>query len=160
MTDLVAALAATPQRVRINSRGHRDFDGVRLGRGSTHKDTHTHPPDQSLRHGERCSGCRWSEATIYWSHDDDEYVVSLIGRSELEGEVDRVKTAWCPTAAGVLEALLVVPPKHLELTDDRRYELQLPPANAMALEEAARLDPELDEVRSYWLAQREHVTRG
>jgi hypothetical protein len=140
----------SPVTVRTTHRATQTFVGALLGSGTSRRDGHLHPPDRPPAPGVRCSGCRWTETKIFWSADDRQYVISMIGRSVLPGETDRVKTVWTASAEGVLDTLLIKPPRNVGGDPDR---LELPQPNADALEEASERDPALDEVFARWDAE-------
>lgn len=137
------------QSVQTDSnRNHErhEFTGVELGFGTSYRESHTHAAGDLPARGTRCSGCRWTETKILWSEDGNQYVISIIGRSEVPGEIDRVKTIWTDTPDGVLDALLVPPPRHIRKSGP----LEMPQPNVDALEEAAEADHELDLVFTRW----------
>lgn len=121
------------------------FTGLKLGFGTSRRTSHLHHPDHPPRPGTRCSGCRWTNTTIYWSTTDDKYLVHIVGRSVLEGERDKIRTVWAEDPDSVLDGLLISPPRHVD-----GGSLELPQPNAHALEEAAERDRELARVLKDW----------
>lgn len=101
----------------------------RLSAGSSRTE-HTHRAE-----GEKgCRGCRWFETRLHrrWSedHDDWEYKLEMIGRSSVEGEVDRIRTETTTSAHAVVDFLTLGEP-------DKRY---LPKISRMILHEASDQD--------------------
>ena len=126
------------------------FSGILMGEGTSQRDAHrNHVPGRPPSRGVRCSRCRWTETTIYWSETDSTYVVHIIGRSAVPGEHDKISTSFAETAAAVLDALLIK-----SKNASGRYSLfgdrELPQPNADALDEAGEMDPGLlEELRSW-----------
>lgn len=144
MAPLPTREDAGVQRVETPS-GPVTFRGRRLGYGTSHMNSHrNHSPGSFPRRGERCSGCRWTEARIFWSEDHEQYVVSTIGRSVVPSEVDKITVVWTADPGEVVDALLV---SRARFGGD---DLELPPPNADALEEAARSDTKLSEAFAEW----------
>lgn len=128
--------------------------GAVLGTATSHKETHLdHPKGTPPPPGRSCSGCRWTEATVVFSATHDQYLVHIVGRTAIEGETGHFKLVWSDTAAGVLKALMVPPPRG---SNRPREELELPRANAEALRRAGEFDDALHEVWDAWTS----VTRG
>lgn len=80
-------------RYRVMDRGGVpvDFDGVRLGHGSSND-------------GQRP---RWFEVEIYRRSDDDKFVVVTRGRSRVEGETTRIRVVQTSSAFEVVSLLTV-----------------------------------------------------
>jgi len=128
--------------------GDYTFDGTQLGFGTSRRGSHLHPPYVTTPPpGVRCSGCRWTETTIYWSSSDSKYIVHIVGRSIVPGEQNRYRTIWADEADDVLDSLLISPPRHVNAPPGT---LELPQPNAHALEEAAERDAEIAEVLKSW----------
>lgn len=128
--------------------GSYAFTGVKLGFGTSRRGSHlNHPPGTSAPRGVRCSGCRWTDTTIYWSATDTKYIVHIVGRSVAPGEHDKIRTAWADDPDSVLDGLLISPPRHLRTSDTS---LELPQPNADALTEAAECDRALADVLRSW----------
>lgn len=124
------------------------FTGVKLGFGTSKRGSHlNHHPGTSAPRGVRCSGCRWTDTTIYWSATDSKYIVHIVGRSIVDGERDKIRTAWADDADAVLDGLLISPPRHVRAHDTA---LELPQPNADALTEAAECDGALAGVLQSW----------
>jgi hypothetical protein len=138
--------------VLVTGGNEYSFDGNLLGYDSSYRDSHTHPPGRLPYKGQRCSGCRWTEIRIYWSESECCYVVSSIGRSNLSGEENRVKTIWTFNPEEVLDFLLVPPPKDSPFDRDL---LDLPEPNENALIQASQKDPKLNKVYVEWLSETE-----
>lgn len=132
--------------IRTDGDDEHTFTGERLGFGTSRRDSHLHPPSQLPPPGKRCSGCRWTETALYWSDTDDQYIASIVGRSDIPSEHDKYKVVWTPDADEVLEALLVPPPR----STNRDGPLELPQPNFDALDEAAESDGDLLEALRKW----------
>jgi len=114
------------------------FEGTFLGFGTTRKPTH-------LRHhgafadpalGEKCNACRWSEIRIFYSKEDDIYLIHLSGISVASGESNRYRIERAVSALEVIEIL----------TTNRQGEaarLSAPASRALA--QAAEFDEDLRE---------------
>lgn len=126
------------------------FTGAKLGFGTSRRGSHlNHPPGTSATRGVRCSGCRWTDTTIYWSATDRKYIVHIVGRSVVPGEHDKIRTAWADDPDAVLDGLLISPPRHVRARHDDTS-LELPQPNADALTEAAERDDALADVLRSW----------
>lgn len=90
----------------------------------------------------QCFACRWTEISIYGTRDDPNaahaYLVHTIGRSDVPGEVDFVRSTGVRTGTTVLEALVA----------KQRGTALIPHAARMALAEAAAYDMSL---RAIWV---------
>lgn len=139
-------IARDTYEIPTSQRGITTITGILLGVGTSRRDSHLHPPGTSPDPGVRCSGCRWAETRIYWSDDDLQYIVSILGKSIIEGETERIKAIWAETPMSVLENLLISPPRNAEDRD----RLEMPPPNYDALVMAADRDPRLDAVLDEW----------
>lgn len=133
------------------------FTGARLGFGTSRRRSHiNHLPDEAPPPGTRCSGCRWTDTSIYWSSTHDKYVVHIVGRSTVDGEHDKIRIVYADDADSVLDGLLVSPPRHVRHrstvpgSNIDPNDLELPQPNAHALEEASEHDSELAEVFRAW----------
>lgn len=132
----------TTQHIRdLNGQEHQ-FEGRRLGFGTSRLHTHIHPTNQPPPEGVRCSGCRWSEVRVY-SIADGGYVVGIKGHTDVPGEEHRYKCWWSETGEGALACLLITPPRRR--SRGVPGEKELPVANRVALQEAARWDDEIDD---------------
>lgn len=126
-----------------------EFTGELIGSGTSHRDSHLHPPTDAPPPGKRCSGCRWTETRIFFSETDDSYIVQTIGRSILEGEENKVKATWADEARNVIEALLLPPPRHVTRAGDSR-QMELPQPSLQALLQAAENDRDVAEALTHW----------
>lgn len=130
--------------------GEYTFTGAKLGFGTSRRGSHiNHHPNTFAPRGTRCSGCRWTDTTIYWSATDQRYIIHIVGRSVAPGEHDKVRTAWAEDADAVLDGLLISPPRHVR-SNQGDTALELPQPNADALQEAAEHDPDLAAVFRAW----------
>jgi hypothetical protein len=103
-------------------------DWTPLSRASS-RTAHTH-----LAHGEKgCRGCRWFETKL--SIRGDEYKLEIIGRSIVDGEVDRIRTETTTSAHAVIDFLTLGGP-------GARY---IPKVSRMVLHEAADRDEAIAE---------------
>lgn len=125
------------------------FTGELIGEGTSHRDSHLHPPTAAPPPGRRCSGCRWTETRVFFSHSDDSYIVQTIGRSVLEGEEDKVKATWAEEAGNVIEALLLPPPRHVARAGGSP-QLELPQPSLQALVQAADNDADVADALRTW----------
>lgn len=124
------------------------FSGLLLGEGTSQRDSHTHWPGEPPKPGVSCSGCRWTETRIFWSEDGKMWVIHTIGRTTVEGESNRYKVVWASKPKDIIESLMV---KSRFLKKGVR-QMELPKANATALQEAADNDDEIHEaVENYGL---------
>lgn len=143
----------TPHTIMITAEDGTEtsFVGVKLGSGTSNRDGHSHPPNLPPARGRRCSGCRWTEVDIFWDITQGMYVVQVIGRSILPGEIDKIRHVWTKSPDEVLDALLVRPPRRLVEAGVRdEDELELPLPNWDALESASRHDAKLATVFRRW----------
>jgi len=117
--------------------GEVDVEGEVLGRATTHRDEHNHPPDTVPEPGQdvRCSACRWTEVTILDDVAADKYVVVVVGRSIVEGESQRGRVEVTDSPTWVVECL--------RRPVGGSTKLGLPTPARRALAEAADLDPEV-----------------
>jgi hypothetical protein len=84
---------ADVRRYRVMDRGGVpiDFDGVRLGHGSSHAEGRP----------------RWFEVEIYRRQDNDDFIVVTRGKSNLDGETTRTRVVQTPSAFEVISLLTV-----------------------------------------------------
>jgi hypothetical protein len=122
----------------------QDFFGKLLGFGSSYSTngTHTgHMPGNAPAPGVRCAACRWADVAIMRVESDDNvplYLVATMGKSDVGGEDQRIKTVWTPSAFEVLSALPVAG------RDGRSTKIPFP--NATAFRYAAHVDPAIKSV--------------
>lgn len=112
-----------------------------LGRASSRRERHTHPPGTHPAHGERCSACRWMEVVIL--HDlaepeDEDRVYAIVteGKSVIQGETTRGRVERTTSPHWVVEYLS---------KRDGQGELYMPVVSKKAVAEAASRDPRLDD---------------
>lgn len=123
----------------------RDIDvinGILLGFATSQRSEHNHPIYDPLarakarhpaaRSNPPCSACRWFEIHII-KHDDD-FIVSYVGRTTLDGETDRQNCHVTRSAHAVIEVL----------TQSRNGEMFIPRTSRLALSEAAGHDPDIE----------------
>lgn len=92
------------------------------------------PEHNCVRIGDKgCRRCRWFEVRLDRRPDDGEYRVSMIGRSTVRDEVDRIRVETTTSPAAVIDFLALGDPGH-------RY---LPKVSRKALHEAADIDDAL-----------------
>ena len=82
-----------------------------------------------------CRACRWFEVKIGLEDDGEHYRIEMIGRSIVDGEVDRVRVERTTSANAVVDLLAMGEP-------GRRY---IPKTSRIALHEAADIDDSLGE---------------
>lgn len=122
----------------------QEFEGKLLGFGSSYSTngTHTgHMPGTTPAPRVRCAACRWADVAILRVESDDNvpmYLVATMGKSDIEGEDQRIKTVWTPDAFEVLSALPV------SGRDGRSTKIPFP--NATAFRFAAFADPAIKTV--------------
>ena len=134
------------------------FEARVLGFGSSYRTSHrNHAPGTKPGKGVRCSGCRWTDTAILWARPlesvstehgyaptgDWQYVFVSIGKSAIEGEWQRDTVIWTDAPIDVLRKLFVpTKPGFKRDTGD----MAIPPHNAEAFREAARIDERLAEL--------------
>lgn len=116
----------------------QEFEGRLLGFGSSYSTngTHTgHMPGTNPAPRIRCAACRWADVAIMRVGSDDNvplYLVATMGKSDIDGEDQRIKTVWTPDAFEVLTALPV--------TGRNGAPAKIPFPNATAFRYAAHVD--------------------
>lgn len=130
-------LGTVQDHVLLTPDGEQTVTGVLLGFATSHRDQHNHPmprDESELDSNWKCSACRWVEIRIL-RDTDNTYVVHTLGRSDVEGEIDRSRLS-------VTES----PYEILELLTDRRggRNPRLPIAAARAIAQAAANDEEIE----------------
>jgi len=105
-------------------------DAELLGRQTSHRNSHRHPAGTVARPGEPCPACRWFEVEIYRHRDG--YALVTVGKTQVTGEVDRLRVRTATSPYEVVELLT----QHF---DDGRPP-RLPRASALALARAAERD--------------------
>lgn len=149
-----------PAEHEIIGRGGEPYTlyGQRLAFSSSRRDSHTHLGDFAPP-GWKCSRCRWFEVGIYRLGDGDEthlercdpappingarYVVHTVGRSIIPNEIDYARVAWAESPHRVIELLVMQREGHRP---------KIPEASATAIDEAASLDPAIDDAYDSWVA--------
>src|SRR5688500_5399723 len=116
----------------------QEFEGSLLGFGSSYSATGTHTghmPGTTPAPRIRCAACRWADVAIMRVESDDNvplYLVATMGKSDIDGEDQRIKTVWTPDAFEVLTALPV--------TGRNGAPAKIPFPNATAFRYAAHVD--------------------
>jgi hypothetical protein len=78
-----------------------------------------------------CQGCRWFETRL--SRRDDEYRIEMIGRTRVEGEVDRIRVEYTTSPGAIIDYLAMGEP-------GRRY---IPKVSRKVLHEAGDIDEDI-----------------
>lgn len=133
----------------------------RLSHASSRSGEHRHAGEFAPP-GWKCGACRWFEVTLFRLPDDDQnrgeappearYVVHTVGRSVVPGEIDFARVAWADTPYKVLELLTQWSGSGGggRPGDERRMP-KMPDASALAVEQAARYDLDLDRAYDHWV---------
>lgn len=122
----------------------QEFEGTLLGFGSSYSTTGTHTghmPGTLPAPKIGCTACRWADVAIFRVHSDDNvpmYSVVTMGKSDVDGEDQRVKTTWTPDALEVLRAMSVA--------GRNGRPAKIPYPNGSAFRHAASVDNGIDTV--------------
>lgn len=151
-------VSSDPQTFTLAGRDGREvtFRGRRLSTANSRQERHehrTHDLDDRFifaPKGWRCGACRWFEVTIYAvdgsvaldAPPNAVYMVHTVGRSIVPDEIDLARTAWADTADKVIELLV----------QKRHGRPILPESSAIAIEDAADLDDDLNRAYDHWSA--------
>lgn len=139
--DEIKEATFTERTAVLFSANGQEFRAVVLGFGSSFQTgeevRHTdHIPGTPPQLGTRCNACRWADIAILKTVTEDKtpglYAVILMGKSEIPGETQRLRTAWTKSPMEVLESLYV------RGKDGKSRKLPL--TNAIAFRRAGKVD--------------------
>lgn len=139
--DEIGEATLTERTAVLLSANGQEFRAVVLGFGSSYQTGDDvkhidHMPGTTPTPGSRCNACRWADIAILKTVPEDKtpglYAVVLMGKSEIPGETQRLRTAWTKSAMEVLESLYV------RGKDGKSRKLPL--TNAIAFRRAGKVD--------------------
>lgn len=119
------------------TQGSETVRGTLLGKGSSRRRTHNHPPERPVADGERCSACRWMVVHILFDETAEQYVVVTNGETRVPGETQRGHVERTTSAVWVIECLQL-PDRHSGAGG-----MYLPYTSRKAITTAARFDADI-----------------
>lgn len=123
----------------------QEFTAMILGFGSSFSESEEHNghmPGTPPTPGERCPVCRWADVailkTVPTEGAEPMYLLATMGKSEVAGESNRIKTVWTTDPMGVL--------RNLSVAGRDGASAKIPIPNARAFRYAAHTDAGIREV--------------